>query len=118
MVAAAGARKSDDGHNVVIHEFAHQLDQANGPANGAPHLVGRARRERWAKVFAEEFAALQASVREHRHSLFDSYGASEPAEFFAVASEVFFEQPQRMAAQHAALYAELSAYYRVNPLSW
>ena len=116
--AAAGARKSDDGHNVVIHEFAHQLDQANGPANGAPHLVGRARRARWAKVFAEEFAALQASVREHRHSLFDSYGASEPAEFFAVASEVFFEQPQRMAAQHAALYAELSAYYRVNPLSW
>ena len=57
-------------------------------------------------------------MREGRPSLLNDYGASDPAEFFAVASEVFFEQPQRLAAEHASLYRELSGFYRVNPLSW
>jgi len=116
--AIDGAAVTDDGRNVVIHEFAHQLDQANGRANGAPWLPGQARRARWARVLGDEFAALQQCVREGRPSLLSDYGASDPAEFFAVASEVFFEQPQRLAAEHASLYRELSGFYRVNPLSW
>lgn len=113
-----GAEVADDGRNVVIHEFAHQLDQDNGGANGAPRLAGRRRRERWARVFGEAFAALQQHVQAGQPSLLDDYGATDPAEFFAVCSEVFFEQPQRLATEHAALYRELSEFYRVNPLSW
>jgi len=113
-----GASVADDGRNVVIHEFAHQLDQANGPANGAPHLPSRARRARWQQVLGAEFEALQRRVGAGEASLLSDYGAVDPAEFFAVASEVFFEQPERLAAEHAALYRELSGFYRVNPLSW
>jgi MtfA peptidase len=116
--AVEGAAVPDDGRNVVIHEFAHQLDQENGRANGAPWLTGRGRRARWARVLGEEFAALQQRVRDGQPSLLSDYGATDPAEFFAVASEVFFEQPQRLDAEHAALYRELSGFYRVNPLSW
>ena len=113
-----GALIPDDGHNVVIHEFAHQLDQANGTANGAPYLRGRGRRARWARVMSAEFALLQQRAANGQPSLLSDYGATDPAEFFAVASEVFFEQPQRLAAEHGALFRELSGLYRVNPLSW
>ncbi len=113
-----GARVPDDGRNVVIHEFAHQLDQANGPANGAPHLPTRAQRERWSAVFSAEFEALQRRVEAGEPTLLDAYGAVDPAEFFAVASEAFFEQPRRLAHEHAALFREMSLLYRVNPLSW
>jgi Mlc titration factor MtfA (ptsG expression regulator) len=113
-----GARAPDDGRNVVIHEFAHQLDQANGPANGAPYLPTRARRERWSAVFSAEFEALQRRVAAGESSLLDAYGAADAAEFFAVASEAFFEQPRRLADEHAALFREMSLLYRVNPLSW
>jgi len=113
-----GASVVDDGRNVVIHEFAHQLDQENGHANGAPVLGGRRRRERWARVLGEEFVELQGRAEHGEPSLLSHYGATNPAEFFAVASEVFFEQPERMAAVHPELYRELSRFYRVNPLSW
>lgn len=116
--AVEGATVADDGRNVVIHEFAHQLDQDNGVANGTPPMAGRLRRERWARVLGAEFAVLQQRVSARQPTLLDGYGATDPAEFFAVASEVFFEQPHRLAAEHAALYNELSGYYRVNPLSW
>jgi MtfA peptidase len=114
----AGAAGTDDGQNVVIHEFAHQLDQENGPANGAPTLSGRRARERWARVMAAEFGHLQRDTAAGQPTLLSSYGATSPAEFFAVASEVFFEQPQSLAAQHPGLFAELSRFYRLNPLSW
>lgn len=113
-----GAAVTDDGHNLVIHEFAHQLDQENGPANGAPPLPGRHRHARWSEVLGEEFRRLQDEVSRGGPTLFNPYGATNPAEFFAVVSEVFFEQPQPLAAGHPALYAELSALYRVDPLSW
>jgi MtfA peptidase len=112
----AGTAVPDDGRNVVIHEFAHQLDQESGRANGAPRM--RSGQARWARVLGDEFEALQRRARAGQPSLLNDYGASDPAEFFAVASEVFFEQPQRLAAEHAALYRELSNFYRVNPLSW
>jgi Mlc titration factor MtfA (ptsG expression regulator) len=119
-----GAAIDDDGRNVVIHEFAHQLDQEKGYANGAPLLGSRARYERWSRVLGEEFARLRLRALAGGldpaagPALLGEYGATDPAEFFAVASEVFFEQPGRMAAEHPALYAELAAYYRVDPRAW
>jgi Mlc titration factor MtfA (ptsG expression regulator) len=127
-----GAAVPDDGRNLVIHEFAHQLDQEKGHANGAPWLGGAARRRRWSQVLGAAYARLQAQVRERAWAapasqdtsgavdmpLIDAYGASDPAEFFAVVSEVFFEQPRRLAAEDPDLYREFRAYYRVDPLSW
>jgi Mlc titration factor MtfA (ptsG expression regulator) len=116
--AVDGAQVADDGHNVVIHEFAHQLDQAKGRANGAPPMFGKRRRARWAQVMSSEFATLQRKTRTGEASLLSDYGATDPAEFFAVASEVFFEQPKELSTEHPELYRELSGFYRVNPLSW
>jgi MtfA peptidase len=113
-----GAAVIDDGQNVVIHEFAHQLDQENGQANGAPLLPGRTRYARWSAVMAAEFAQLQAQAEAGQPALLSHYGATNPAEFFAVVTEVFFEQPQQLAEAHPELYRELALLYRLNPLSW
>jgi len=110
-----GAAVHDDGRNVVIHEFAHQLDQEKGYANGAPWLGSRHRYPRWSRVLAAEFARLQYEATIGHPSILDPYGARDPAEFFAVASEVFFEQPRGMAALHPELYEELRHAYRVDP---
>jgi len=112
------AAHPDGGRNVAIHEFAHQLDQEDGAANGAPFMRGRARRARWAAVLGAEFHTLRERVLNGEPSLIDEYGATNPAEFFAVVSEVFFGRPRELAAEHPRLYAEFSRYYRVNPLSW
>jgi hypothetical protein len=103
---------------VVIHEFAHQLDQETGAANGAPVLARRDHYARWSQVLGAEFKDLQSRTSQAQASLFSDYGATDPAEFFAVISEVFFEQPQRMATEHPALYRELALFYRLDPLSW
>ena len=116
--ALEGAAIVDDGRNVVIHEFAHQLDQQKGYANGAPWLGRRDRYAGWSQVMSEEFARLQMNAATQQPSLFSYYGASNPAEFFAVVSEVFFEQARAMAAMHPALYEELRRLYRVDPASW
>ncbi len=114
----AGAAIPDDGHNVVIHEFAHQLDQETGATNGAPYLFGRGARQRWAATMTAEYAALQARLARGEDGPIDAYAATSPAEFFAVASEVFFERPLALATAHPALFRELSACYRTNPLAW
>jgi Mlc titration factor MtfA (ptsG expression regulator) len=114
----AGAAVVDDGQNVAIHEFAHQLDQETGSANGAPVLARTSHYQRWAHVLGEEFGNLQARVTRGAPSLFSDYGATNPGEFFAVISEVFFEQPAAMAEEHPALYRELSQFYHLDPLSW
>ena len=116
--AVSGAATIDDGRNVVIHEFAHQLDQEKGYANGAPYLPRGEAHERWARVMSEEFERLQREAQYAQPSLLNHYGASNPAEFFAVATEVFFEQAAEMAVQHPELYRELRAFYRVDPLAW
>lgn len=113
----AGAADPDDGRNVVIHEAAHQLDQEKGFANGAP-MLERARYARWSQVMGEEYARLRLRAQAGEPTLLDPYGATEPAEFFAVATEVFFEQPRRLAAEHPALYGELARYYRLDPAGW
>ena len=113
-----GAAVDDDGYNVVIHEFAHQLDQEAGYANGAPALATRGQYARWSRVLGEEYQRLRASVEAGEHSLLDDYGATDPAEFFAVLAEVFFEQPQPLRAENPVLYDELSRFFRVDPASW
>jgi Mlc titration factor MtfA (ptsG expression regulator) len=100
---------------VAIHEFAHQLDQEKGYANGAPLLPSRERYLRWSRVLGYEFARLREAEALGLPSLFSYYGATDPAEFFAVASEVFYEQPQRLALEHSQLYEELRGFYRVDP---
>lgn len=112
------AAAPDDGRNVVVHEFAHQLDQAKGHANGAPLLARREDYARWSTVMQAEFDALRTRTAMGEPGLLDPYGATDPAEFFAVASEVFFERGAEMAAWHPALYVELKRYYGVNPAAW
>jgi hypothetical protein len=114
----AGAADPDDGHNVVIHEFAHQLDQERGRANGSPWLGRRDGYTRWAAVLSAEFKSLQQRVARGEADVIHPYAATDPAEFFAVVSEHFFEQPAALAAAHPALYAEFARCYRTDPLSW
>jgi hypothetical protein len=112
---------ADDGRNVVLHEFAHQLDQENGTAQGAPlPAVGDTQYnpQRWKKVLSQAYAHLQDQVRRGEQGLFNPYGAHSPAEFFAVATEVFFEQGAEMAEHYPALYQELRGYYKVDPMNW
>lgn len=110
----AGAADPDDGRNVTLHEFAHQIDQDSGAADGRPWRVERAKRRRWAKVMGQALEHL----RSEPSMLIDSYGASDPAEFFAVVTEVFFERPSELAAEAPDVYAELVDLYRVNPMQW
>jgi Mlc titration factor MtfA (ptsG expression regulator) len=114
----AGAAEPGDGRNVVVHEFAHQLDQWKGYANGAPWLGRRDRYPRWSTVMHQEYARLRQQAALGEPALLDFYGATSPAEFFAVASEAFFERPREMAALHPALFGELRALYRVDPATW
>nr|CAA6830501.1 MAG: Unknown protein [uncultured Thiotrichaceae bacterium] len=107
-----------DGANVALHEFAHQLDHATGSTNGAPFVGGRASYRRWARVLTEEFEKLQQAAYRGDQTLLDHYGATEPAEFFAVVTETFFELPQLMKEEHPALFEQLQKYYRVNPIEW
>lgn len=116
-----GSAVADDGRNVVIHEFAHQLDQENGAAIGAPPpSLGDAGHDaqRWSRVFRSAHAQLRAEARHGVVGLLDHYGAKDPAEFFAVVSEVFFEQPQALASDYPALYQELRGYYKLDPAAW
>lgn len=107
------------GHNLVVHEFAHQLDQAKGAANGAPFTsAGATQRERWARVMSDEFDRHQRQAAAGGPTLLSPYGATSAAEFFAVCSEVFFELPQPMQYLHPELYLELARYYRLDPASW
>lgn len=114
----AGAADPGDGRNVVIHEFAHQLDQEKGRANGAPWLRGREARASWAAVLSAEFEALRRRLAQGESGLIDAYAATDAAEFFAVVSEHFFEQPAALAAAHPALYAEFVRCYGTDPRHW
>ncbi|BAZ20835.1 hypothetical protein NIES4073_17130 [Kalymmatonema gypsitolerans NIES-4073] len=107
-----------DGHNVVLHEFAHQLDQEDGKAEGVPILQGKSDYLVWAQVMAEEYQQLCAQVQRGVKTVMDSYGATNPAEFFAVATETFFEKPQQLLKQHPALYQLLQRYYQLDPVLW
>jgi Mlc titration factor MtfA (ptsG expression regulator) len=113
-----GAADPHDGANVVMHEFAHQLDQDTGAANGAPYVGRGALQQAWARVMNQEFDALRASLARAEPSLIDPYAATSPAEFFAVTTELFFERPQALAAERPALYEQLKRCYRLDPAAW
>jgi len=105
-----------DGYNLVIHEFAHKLDMRNGVANGFPPLPADMAVADWTSAFAAAYGNFQARVRAG-HAPFDAYGATSPAEFFAVASEVFFERPGLLRHHYPLVYCQLQAFYRQDPLS-
>jgi len=108
----------DPGHNVVLHEFAHQLDSESGSTNGAPYLGSAERYRSWSEVLSRDFAALRHDAWFGQQGVLDHYGATNPAEFFAVATEAFFEQPHRLAERHGALFEEFLKYYRIDPRAW
>ncbi|MBH8563412.1 zinc-dependent peptidase [Nostoc sp. CENA67] len=107
-----------DGHNVVLHEFAHQLDQEDGKAEGVPILQRKSDYLTWARVMTEEYHQLCNDVQQGIKTVMDGYGATNPAEFFAVATETFFEKPQELLKKHPALYELLQRYYQLDPVQW
>jgi len=113
-----GSMNFVDGQNVVLHEFAHQLDSESGSTNGAPILAGANCLRTWATTLSEEFEELQKDAWKGKRSLIDHYGATNPAEFFAVSTETFFEKPEQMARFHAELFEVLKCYYRIDPRDW
>ncbi len=113
-----GAADASDGKNVVLHEFAHQLDFENHATDGTPALETRQQQLTWAQVMRTEFASLRAADVTGIPTLLDTYGATNPAEFFAVAVEAFFEQPYALKTQHPRLYSELQQFFRQDPLQY
>ena len=113
-----GVNNPDDGHNVVIHEFAHKLDEENVSMDGLPVLHRHADYPEWARVMTEEFADLIKRVQRNRNKVLSGYASTSPAEFFAVASEAFFEKGQQMKKRVPMLYTQLERYYGVDPAAW
>jgi MtfA peptidase len=111
--AQAEARGEDIGHNVIVHEFAHQLDQEDGFADGQPAEADED--AEWHEVLAEEFADAGESYEEEP---LDEYGQESMAEAFAVASEAFFEVPGELLERHPRLYEKLRKYYGLDPAEW
>ena len=111
----SGAADIHDGHNVVLHEFAHQLDQESGMGDGAPVLPRRSMYVAWARVLGHDFDQLVRDTAHHHRTLIDRYGATNPAEFFAVATETFFEKPRQLQSKHPELYLQLQQFYSQNP---
>lgn len=111
----AGAADIHDGQNVVLHEFAHQLDQESSAGPGAPALARNSMYVAWARVLGHDFDVLVQETAHHHREVIDAYGATNPAEFFAVATETFFEKPQQLRAKHPELYAQLQSFYCQDP---
>jgi len=105
-----------DGQNLVIHEFAHKLDMMNGVANGFPPLHSNINKHEWSEVFSAAFSDFRKNLHNKRRAGIDHYGATNPGEFFAVLSEVFFEMPQVIHQYYPSVYDNLVLFYRQNPL--
>lgn len=110
-----GAR---DGYNVVLHEFAHVIDLQNGEADGIPPLPSREMLDRWRREFFAEYHAFVEDDRRGAMTFIDPYGATDAAEFFAVATEHFFEQPDGMRTAHPVLYRLFYDFYGRDPMLW
>jgi len=116
--ARHGAVNPSDGRNLVLHEFAHQLDFEDYATDGAPALATKAEYRSWARVMSREFAALRVAAETGFPTVLDIYGAESPAEFFAVVTEAFFERPRALRAQHPDLYAEFARFFRQDPIQF
>ena len=106
------SRHPERGHNVVYHEFAHILDMRDGTADGTPELHSVQLYRQWVEICTKEFFRLKKKVDRQENSLLDSYGAVHESEFFAVATELFFDRPRRMEQEYPQLYNVLREYYR------
>lgn len=113
-----GGRNDKDGHNVVFHEFAHQLDQADGYADGLPILQTKEQYKPWISIVGDEFASFVEKVHRGRRDTIDDYGATNAAEFFAVVTETFFEKPNQLYKTHKELFEEFKEYYKMDPREW
>jgi len=114
----AGDEKMRPGNNLVIHEFAHHVDGLDGDVDGTPPLVGREKSRTWYRVTEQEFLRLRRDAAQGQATLLDRYGASNRAEFFAVASECFFERPHALRERHADLYRVLADFYCQDVAEW
>ncbi|MFO7898730.1 MAG: zinc-dependent peptidase [Planctomycetota bacterium] len=115
VIAWADLLEWGDRRNVVVHEFAHQLDMLNGVVDGTPPLRDARSVAEWRRVMKAEYERFRRQVEIGRPTFLDPYGATSPAEFFAVASEAFFENPAGMRSEEPMLYRMLSGYYRQDP---
>ena len=113
--ALRGGRHPELGHNVVYHEFAHKLDMLDGTADGTPPLRNRTEYRDWILICSREYQRLRRDAAMGKESFLNAYGATSQAEFFAVATEQFFDQPRLMMEQAPDLYRVLQEYYRQNP---
>ncbi len=116
-IADVAASGQADGFNVVLHEFAHKLDMLNGDANGYPPLHRGMDAAAWARDFSAAYEDLCARVDAGEETAIDPYAAYDPAEFFAVLTEAFFETPQVVDAEYPAIYRQLRQFYRQHPLA-
>jgi len=111
-----GAADIHDGQNVVLHEFAHQIDQSGGKGDSTEVLKSRTRYLAWARVLRKDYENLRSAAMQNRHDLLRDYAATNPAEFFAVATEYFFEKPKELKRRHPELYDELKQFYQQDPI--
>jgi hypothetical protein len=116
--ALRGVGNPADGSNVVLHEFAHKLDEENSSVDGLPPLHGADHYAEWAEVLGREYKALEQRVARRKNRILDEYGLTSPPEFFAVATESFFEKPKAMRERLPDLYEQLARFYRVDPAAW
>ena len=108
-------RNPGRGHNLVWHELAHQLDMLDRTCDGTPPLPNRQAYRRWRQVMTDEYERLATHASRGRPTLLDEYGATDPAEFFAVATECFFDRPKELRERHGRLYDVLAQFYRQDP---
>jgi Mlc titration factor MtfA (ptsG expression regulator) len=113
-----GSLNGNDGHNVVLHEFAHKLDEENEIMNGLPVLRDSSHYADWAKVLTKEYDSLLIRVENRENSVIDAYGAVSPVEFLAVATESFFEKPLQMKRKLPELYEQFNRFYDLDPAKW
>ncbi len=106
------------GYNVVLHEFAHQLDEQSGHADGVPLLAAPGLSGRWADAFTRAYDRHRRSLRRRGEVLFDDNAAESPAEFFATAVELFFTLPRDLRHEFGDLYAVLAEHFAVDPAGW
>jgi Mlc titration factor MtfA (ptsG expression regulator) len=111
-----GAYDYNDARNVVFHEFAHQLDSETGASDGAPRLSHHSMYIAWARVMSTEYKNLIDKIMRNHQTDLNTYGATNPAEFFAVITEYFFEKPKQLKRLHPELYEQLTLFYQQNPI--
>lgn len=111
-------RSITQGSSVVFHEFSHHLDQQDGSFDGTPKLGKSGNYDKWAEVLGKEFLKLRETVKRHRHTVIDTYGATNEAEFFAVVTELFFTQPRKLEDNHPELFQIFKKYFKLNPKLW